>query len=1329
MAEGATNVKVAVRVRPFNTRERIARMPLIVKMQNGTSTVLSNPKTGADKTFHFDHSFWTFDQEDSHFAGQEQVFQSLGVGVLDNAFKGFNACIFAYGQTGSGKTYSMMGTKTERGIIPRLCTGLYDRMAANDDPNLSFKVEVSYMEIYNEKVKDLLSVGNNTKKNLRVREHKVMGPYVEGLTKLAVAGYESIETLMEEGNKKRHTASHALNAESSRSHAVFTLFFTQARYDSATDSTGEKVSRISLVDLAGSERQSKTQATGDRLKEGSNINKSLTTLGLVISALAKQGDSGGKKKDGKEFVPYRDSVLTWLLKDNLGGNAKTVMIATLSPASDNFEETLSTLRYADRAKSIVNKATINEDPNARLIRELREELERLRTQAGSGGGGGSDAEAKELREKLLETEGMIQEMTKSWEEKLKESENIVAQHRKLLNDHKATFKGDAGGRGLQLQSTLPHFVSLSQGLDFQITIYTLPEGITRLGTEEAEEPPDVILVGDNVQSEHAIVENEFKLNEELGVIEERVWLEPVNETCECHVNGKRISERVELHQADVVEFEDNTFRFNHPTQAKRLQKEKKEGRLKQTGEKPAQESSGNPMLAPRIFEEFTKKSREALEAGQRELEAEKERSAQLLEKLQAEEEKKRLEAEQLKEHAQRMQEEREREKLELEKRAEEMAKAMVEERRLREERELAVNQEREQRERIESERLAKEKEIEQLRTQQEELERRQIDLAKQREQDEKAAEERMQQMIAAEREKVKQEAELEKARIQSELLEKLKEAEAKSSAKEALEEETARKEEELRKEAERRVVETEGRLEGQLKRMHLDSAREKLEWQNRERELRLNMERQQKEMAAQRKLLEDQRVRRELQKKQEEEAKKLREKRLQTEAQKKKMEQALLEEQRKAEALARQKRELEESRKDSSGLDEKAKRAERLRRVQEKEQQALAAIEKKREEARKRKLLEAQNQQAKLERNKLEEKIAKSVADDFDLKKAPKKFDSKSAVWTDAQKAQMERRASQTSFNSPESITPAVTPPLMNIPPTIPALNLPENNPFGPPPSQPLPSDPFGPPPTVANNNPFEDTSTAVPTSANIFGAPPQTSLYSTSSGPTPMMTGSYPQPFASGSPQGSFEAPSENIFGSPPPVVPQQVTMSQAPVPGYTPFAASPPVQAPQRSVPVGQRATQGVITTNLGTHHDRMFANQPQPSRGVSDTPFEVPQNSSGRRFGEERRKKLPQVPPQSKVREEKPYAEDPFSTPPLVTTSTSSKEQDEAARLEALKVQEVEDALQRMQAAQAQYENMKTTPAQQADNKKENKGIFSKMMHKSHSKVQQKFMEGST
>ncbi|KAM3835485.1 kinesin-like protein KIF1A isoform 18-T18 [Vipera latastei] len=376
------SVKVAVRVRPFNSREMSKDSKCIIQMTGNTTTII-NPKQPKEtpKSFSFDYSYWSHTTpEDINYASQKQVYLDIGEEMLQHAFEGYNVCIFAYGQTGAGKSYTMMGKqeKDQQGIIPQLCEDLFSRINDTTNDNMSYSVEVSYMEIYCERVRDLLNPKN--KGNLRVREHPLLGPYVEDLSKLAVTSYNDIQDLMDSGNKARTVAATNMNETSSRSHAVFNIIFTQKRHDAETDITTEKVSKISLVDLAGSERADSTGAKGTRLKEGANINKSLTTLGKVISALAEMdsGPNKNKKKKKTDFVPYRDSVLTWLLRENLGGNSRTAMVAALSPADINYDETLSTLRYADRAKQIRCNAVINEDPNNKLIRELKDEVARLR---------------------------------------------------------------------------------------------------------------------------------------------------------------------------------------------------------------------------------------------------------------------------------------------------------------------------------------------------------------------------------------------------------------------------------------------------------------------------------------------------------------------------------------------------------------------------------------------------------------------------------------------------------------------------------------------------------------------------------------------------------------------------------------------------------------------------------------------------------------------------------------------------------------------------------------------------------------------------------------
>ncbi|XP_049567939.1 kinesin-like protein KIF1A isoform X11 [Orcinus orca] len=376
------SVKVAVRVRPFNSREMSRDSKCIIQMSGSTTTIV-NPKQPKEvpKSFSFDYSYWSHTSpEDMNYASQKQVYRDIGEEMLQHAFEGYNVCIFAYGQTGAGKSYTMMGKqeKDQQGIIPQLCEDLFSRINDTTNDNMSYSVEVSYMEIYCERVRDLLNPKN--KGNLRVREHPLLGPYVEDLSKLAVTSYNDIQDLMDSGNKARTVAATNMNETSSRSHAVFNIIFTQKRHDAETNITTEKVSKVSLVDLAGSERADSTGAKGTRLKEGANINKSLTTLGKVISALAEMdsGPNKNKKKKKTDFIPYRDSVLTWLLRENLGGNSRTAMVAALSPADINYDETLSTLRYADRAKQIRCNAVINEDPNNKLIRELKDEVTRLR---------------------------------------------------------------------------------------------------------------------------------------------------------------------------------------------------------------------------------------------------------------------------------------------------------------------------------------------------------------------------------------------------------------------------------------------------------------------------------------------------------------------------------------------------------------------------------------------------------------------------------------------------------------------------------------------------------------------------------------------------------------------------------------------------------------------------------------------------------------------------------------------------------------------------------------------------------------------------------------
>lgn len=383
-------------------------------------------KTYEEKSFTFDKSFWSHDESDPHFSGQEDVYNSFGEDFLDHNFDGYHTCIFAYGQTGSGKSYTMMGTPFEPGLIPRTCRGLFERIDMEENSAITYKVHVSYFEIYNEHVKDLLTPKTNSPNYLKIRESKSDGVYVQNLTDEPVRNYEDIERLMKVGDMNRTTASTKMNDTSSRSHAVFTLTLKQIQHDLSSDSTIERLARMRLVDLAGSERAGRTEATGQRLREGGNINQSLTTLGRVIAALSdpkrqaasRKSMSQNQSRRRAEMVPYRDSVLTWLLKDSLGGNSKTAMVACISPT--DYEETLSTLRYADAAKRIRTKAHVNQDAvsaaerDAKIV-EMQETIKNLQMSVNAATVRKRD-EADRARDELEDYQRQVTKMQRAMEE-------------------------------------------------------------------------------------------------------------------------------------------------------------------------------------------------------------------------------------------------------------------------------------------------------------------------------------------------------------------------------------------------------------------------------------------------------------------------------------------------------------------------------------------------------------------------------------------------------------------------------------------------------------------------------------------------------------------------------------------------------------------------------------------------------------------------------------------------------------------------------------------------------------------------------------------------
>ncbi|XP_064933426.1 chromosome-associated kinesin KIF4 isoform X1 [Columba livia] len=354
-------VRVALRCRPLVSKETSEGCQLCLSFVPGEPQVV----VGNDKSFTYDYVF-------DPSVEQEEVFNTAVAPLVRGIFEGYNATVLAYGQTGSGKTYSMGGTYTANqedepsvGVIPRVIKLLFKEKEQRQD--WEFDLKVSYLEIYNEDILDLLCPSRERSCQISIREDPKEGIKIVGLTERNVTHVQDTVSCLEQGNNSRTVAATAMNSQSSRSHAIFTICIDQKKKNDKNTSFRCK---LHLVDLAGSERQKKTKAEGDRLKEGININRGLLCLGNVISALGDENKKGG-------FVPYRDSKLTRLLQDSLGGNSHTLMIACVSPADSNLEETLNTLRYADRARKIKNKPIVNLDPQAAELHHLKQQVQQL----------------------------------------------------------------------------------------------------------------------------------------------------------------------------------------------------------------------------------------------------------------------------------------------------------------------------------------------------------------------------------------------------------------------------------------------------------------------------------------------------------------------------------------------------------------------------------------------------------------------------------------------------------------------------------------------------------------------------------------------------------------------------------------------------------------------------------------------------------------------------------------------------------------------------------------------------------------------------------------
>ncbi|KAK2157882.1 hypothetical protein LSH36_183g02022 [Paralvinella palmiformis] len=440
----AESVRVVVRCRPLNKKEITDGHEAIVQMfpDRGRCEV-RNPKSGEQpKVFTFDFVYGADSKQRDLY---DETFRDLVQAVLD----GFNGTIFAYGQTGTGKTYTMQGEKNNpelKGVIPHSFDHIFQHIAQTE--NQQYLVRASYLEIYMEEIRDLLS--KDQSKRLELKERPDTGVYVKDLSSFVTKSIKEIEHVMNVGNQNRSVGATDMNEHSSRSHAIF-IITIECSEEGGDGENHIRVGKLNLVDLAGSERQTKTGSQGDRFKEATKINLSLSALGNVISALV----------DGKStHIPYRDSKLTRLLQDSLGGNAKTVMVANVGPASWNFDETITTLRYANRAKNIKNKPKINEDPKDALLREFQEEISRLK-QALSGKGPkkkkghrkrrGPDGEPLSDDEDEEEGEEDVEGFLQEQKAKLEQEKNAIINDKNLIAEEKERLLAEAVEKENKLQ--------------------------------------------------------------------------------------------------------------------------------------------------------------------------------------------------------------------------------------------------------------------------------------------------------------------------------------------------------------------------------------------------------------------------------------------------------------------------------------------------------------------------------------------------------------------------------------------------------------------------------------------------------------------------------------------------------------------------------------------------------------------------------------------------------------------------------------------------------------------------------------------------------------
>eukprot|EP00668_Euglena_longa_P003094 GGOE01003614.1.p1 GENE.GGOE01003614.1~~GGOE01003614.1.p1 ORF type:complete len:915 (-),score=298.71 GGOE01003614.1:391-3111(-) len=556
MAEDAEAVQVAVRMRCFNAREIREGATRIIRMEQhekGSNTYITD-ETGAERKFNYDFSFQTFSPTErgiGDWADQNTVFETIGRPVMDSALEGKNVCLFAYGQTGAGKSYSMLGKQDEPGIIPRTCGAIFKVIDNNTDPHLSYKVDIQVVEIYCEMINDLLS----DRKKWPQHGHKprLTGTdgYVVDTVRKPCFNYGDIEAAFHFADQNRSVGSHALNPESSRAHTIYTINYQRQKKADSGKVVETITARLNLVDLAGSERTDLAGTSGDMLKEGNAINLSLSALGNCIKALSEQ-----------QRPNFRNSKLTLLLQASMT-NGKVVMIAALSPASICYDESMSTLRFADRIKQVKIKASKNvtTDPVAEIKKAMEEERLRLQTEIDTlrsqvTGEGGNEQAMEQLQDALQEQQEAVQKMKEEYERKLREIQESAEERAERLAEIN-TMQGRAlCGVARNVEEVKgPHLRNLHEDPRLAETLlYPLKEGVTVIGKADKEHPPDLEFNGMGMSKNHATVVFD------AGKV--TIQSSPMSRT---FINGKALAGTLELkHNMRVWLGNNYAFRFCFP---------------------------------------------------------------------------------------------------------------------------------------------------------------------------------------------------------------------------------------------------------------------------------------------------------------------------------------------------------------------------------------------------------------------------------------------------------------------------------------------------------------------------------------------------------------------------------------------------------------------------------------------------------------------------------------------------------------------------------------------------------------------------------------------